>query len=153
MINLTDLDTLNYPGSNPHVTLSRLTILRAQQSQPYPNPSLSVLEDFNSGVPLSGVPPFYVYSDGNSTPVSVLPVNVTRNVSLMFTPGFFYQMGNNNNYQLDTSTQLYIQLTFQLDSPNWYLNNTVSGPFDYNYNPAYVTQPVLRGGVMEIAVW
>jgi hypothetical protein len=92
-----------------------------------------------------------VYADG--TQATQLPALVTSNVSLIFSPGFFYQMGNNNNYQMDTSTQLYVQLTFQLDNPNWYLNNTVSGPFEYNYNSAYVTQPNLRDGVMEIAVW
>jgi hypothetical protein len=151
MVNLTDLNTMYYPGSNPHVNLSRITILKAQQSQSYPSPPLSVLEDFTSGSSLSGVPPFYVYTDGNYTPT--LPVNVTNNLSLMFTPGFFYQMGNNNIYQLDTTTQLYVNLTFQLDNNDWYLNNTASGPFEYNYNPAYVTQPGLRSGVMEIAVW
>jgi hypothetical protein len=151
MINLTDLDTRHYPGPNPPVHLSRITILRAQQSQPYPNPSFSVIRDFSSGDLPSGVPPFYVYADG--TQATQLPALVTSNVSLIFSQGFFYQMGNNNNYQMDTSTQLYVQLTFQLDNPNWYLNNTVSGPFEYNYNSAYVTQPNLRDGVMEIAVW
>ena len=45
---------------------------------------------------------------------STLPVNVTNNLSLMFAPGFFYQMGNNNLYQVDTTTQLYINLTFKI---------------------------------------
>ena len=154
MVNLTDLNTLYYDNSHPpNVTLSRITILKAQQSQSYPSPPLSVLEDFNSGSSLSGVPPFYVYADGNSTHESTLPVNVADNLSLVFTPGFFYQMGNNNLYQLDTTTQLYVNLTFQLDNNDWYLNNTASEPFDTNYNPAYVTEPGLRSGVMEIAVW
>jgi hypothetical protein len=154
MINLTDLDTLYHQGSTPHVNLSAITILKAQQSQPYPNPSFSQVVNYTSTSPLSGaVPPLYLYTDGNSTPVSTLPVNVTSNLSLTFSPGYFYQMGNNNIYQQDMTTQLYIRLTFQLDNGNWYLNNTVSGPFSYNYNPAYVTQPGLQNGVMEIAVW
>jgi hypothetical protein len=106
------------------------------------------------------VPPFYVYADG--TQATQLPALVTSNVSLIFSPGFFYQMGNNNNYQMDTSTQLYVRLTFQITNPNnpkgdWYINNTINNtmirPFEYNYNSAYVTQPGLRDGVMEIAVW
>jgi hypothetical protein len=34
-----------------------------------------------------------------------------------------------------------------------FLNNTRSGPWDYNYNATEVTQPVLRDAVMEVAVW
>ena len=67
-------------------------------------------------------------------------------------------MGNNNIYQEDTTTQLYIRLTFKIQNPDnssgdWYLDNTNIGPFDYNYNPTYVTQCGLLPGVMEISVW
>ncbi|MFZ1896875.1 hypothetical protein [Methanoregula sp.] len=159
-INLTDLNTLYLKGitSKSTANLSEITILRAQQSQPFPNPSLSVVRDFSSGVNLSGVPPLYLYAYGNSTPVPSLPVNITNNLSLTFAPGFFYQMGNNNIYQEDTTTQLYIRLTFKIQNPDnssgdWYLDNTNIGPFDYNYNPTYVTQCGLLPGVMEISVW
>jgi hypothetical protein len=157
VVNLTNLNmTYNPLPPTPIVNLVAITFLRAQQSQPYPNPSLSVLENFSSSnANLTTVPPFYVYNDSNSTPQPALPVIVNNSLSLTFTPGFFYQMGNNNVYQQDTTTQLYIRLTFQLNNADWYFNNTYPGgqPFSYNYDPTNVTQPGLRSGVMEIAVW
>jgi hypothetical protein len=40
-----------------------------------------------------------------------------------------------------------------LDGQKTFGNNPNSTPFDYNYNPDNVTQPKLRDGVLEVAVW
>jgi hypothetical protein len=90
----------------------------------------------------------YIYVDG--TPVSTHPLpdprpEVKESVSMVFGPSFF-------KYATPSDT-IYVNLTFGLDSPQQYLNSTISGPFDYNYNPANVTQPALQDAVMEVAVW
>jgi hypothetical protein len=150
MVNLTDLqETMGNASTN--ASLVRLDILRAQQSQPYPNPAISTVEFFDNTNPPGGIPPLFLYTDGNSTPVATLPVNVVDNVSLILSPGFFYNMGYNTNNQLDQQTQMYVKYTFQLSQNDTYLNNTVSGPFSYTYNE--VTPSTLNDGVMEIAVW
>ena len=100
----------------------------------------------------------FTYDDGNSTPVN-LPVPLEKNVTFIFEPGFFVAA--------DPRGAIYINLTFGVDTfiddedppggPRFqgmqYLNNTRSGPWDYNYNVTEVTQPVLRDAVMEVAVW
>ncbi|MDD4137464.1 MAG: hypothetical protein PHT99_06165, partial [Methanoregula sp.] len=113
--------------------------------------------------PLTGYTPpgkylNFTYDDGtstgeiNSTPVTP-PVDLRNNVSLIFEPGFF----SNANVDAD----IYINLTFGMDTPQQYLNNTnnpninntASAPFDYNYIPTNVTQPCLKDAVLEVAVW
>jgi hypothetical protein len=156
MINLSDLNTTynpNFPLTQAN--LSAISIYRAQQSQPFPNPLPAPIDSFPPDNLTTHAIPIYLYIDGNSTPVSTLPQNVTNSLSLTFSPGFFYLMGSNTNSQYDTTTQIYVSLTFNLTQPNWYLNNTYSpdGYFDYNYTPMYVTQCGLTPGVMEISVW
>jgi hypothetical protein len=69
----------------------------------------------------------------------------------MFGPSFF-------KYAAPTDT-ISVNLTFDIeptsDYPDGqpYLNSTMTIPFDYNYNPKNVTQPVLKDAVMEVAVW
>jgi hypothetical protein len=150
MVNLTNLHQ-TMGNASTTASLVNLTILRAQQSQPYPNPSISTVELFDSSNPPGGVPPLFLYVDGNSTAVAKLPVNVADNVSLILSPGFFYNMGYNTNNQLDQQTQLYVKYTFQLSQNDTYLNNTVPGPFPYTYSD--VTPSTFQDGVMEIAVW
>jgi hypothetical protein len=98
----------------------------------------------------------FTYDDGNMTPVTP-PVNLTRSVNLSFQPGFFTAA--------DVRGAIYINLTFgtsvQVCPPSAgcsyqgmpFLNTSKSGPWDYNYNPANVTQPYLRDAVLEVAVW
>jgi len=81
------------------------------------------------------------------TPVS-LPAMVNDSVSLAFKPGAFSTAEN-----ADPSAPVFINLTFALSPPQQYLNNTLTQPFDYNYDPANVTQPQLQSGVLEVAVW
>jgi hypothetical protein len=85
------------------------------------------------------------YIDGNSSFVTP-PFPVQDNVTLKFDPQFFDIM------RADFS-KIYINLTFQLDQPSSFLNNTLTNPFDYNYHPANVTQPRLRDAIVEVAVW
>lgn len=74
------------------------------------------------------------------------PVNIVDgNLSFIFDSGFFAGT--------DKYGAIYLNLTFELDPPQQYLNNTHTRPFDYNYHPANVTQPMLTDAVMEVAVW
>ena len=107
MVNLTDLNTLYYDNSHPpNVTLSRITILKAQQSQSYPSPPLSVLEDFNSGSSLSGVPPFMYM------PMAILhtkvrfPLMSQTTCAWCLPPDFFTRWEIIIFIDLDTTTQL-----------------------------------------------
>ena len=100
----------------------------------------------------SGISPWYpspdysLYTDGNLTPA--IPANVTGNISMIFGPGFFQT--------LPDDSVAYVNLTFGTNpgySPHQYLNNTLTGPFPYDYSTADVTQPALKDAVMEVAVW
>ncbi len=91
------------------------------------------------------------YIDGNSF-TSIPPVPVQDNITLKFDPQFFDIM------RADYS-KIYLNLTFDMQDNagnpvfSSFLNNSLSTPFDYNYNPADVTQPRLRDAVVEVAVW
>ena len=86
----------------------------------------------------------YLYEDGNTTAV-LPPVDIRRNLTLIFEPGFFSTAS--------PTSDIYINLTFGMSEPEYYLNNTMTGPFDYNYHPSNVTQPTLTDAVMEVAIW
>jgi len=94
-----------------------------------------------------------IFVDGNTSPVTP-PVDIRSNLSLFFDSGFFYDP--------DPSATIYVNITFggnrvcsggTTDCKLQFLNNSLSYPFDYNYNPANVTQPQLHDGVLEVAVW
>jgi hypothetical protein len=98
----------------------------------------------------------FTYDDGNLTPVNP-PVELKKNVTFVFEPGFF-------NYDGAERGAIYINMTFGVstqvcDSPGCriqgmqFLNTSKSRPWDYNYNPVNVTQPVLNDAVLEVAVW
>ena len=87
----------------------------------------------------------YTYVNWSATAVKPPAEIKDSNLSLVFEPGFFSST--------DKYGAIYINLTFELDPPQQYLNNTRTRPFDYNYHPANVTQPALTDAVMEVAVW
>jgi hypothetical protein len=88
----------------------------------------------------------HVYVNWGTTAVKPpVGLGTDRNLSLIFEPGFFTST--------DKYGAIYINLTFELDPPQPFLNNTRTRPFDYNYHPANVTQPALTDAVMEVAVW
>lgn len=137
MINLTDLIATVNPASVP-LPITNLSSIIIYRSEPTP---------FDPFPPLAQVRPYdNPYIDDKSTAVPSLPAIVNNSVSLIFPGGFFYDMASSN-------TQLYINYTFMHDTPSWYLNSSVSGPFDYNYYADNVTQPQLNQGVVEVAVW
>lgn len=100
---------------------------------------------------------YYVYIDGNTTPLTSFSPpynNITNNVTLVIPPGA--TTGLNFLGGNDPSTYMNVTLQFGLSRGDWFLNSTKSQPyraFVYNYDPANVTQPQLRDGVLEVAVW
>ncbi|MEN6442735.1 MAG: hypothetical protein WC391_03990 [Methanoregula sp.] len=137
VINLTDLSTTVNPPPIPMpiTNLSSIIIYRSEPTPFDPFPPLAEVRTYDTP-----------YIDDNSTAVLSLPHYVNNSVSLIFPGGFFYDMASHN-------TQLYINYTFEHDTPSWYLNSSVSGPFDYNYYSENVTQPQLYDGIVEVAVW
>jgi hypothetical protein len=154
IINITDLDkipprpvwsAIGGSGPTPNINLTKVTFWTGS---PYGG---------LAGIPAGQVPHLnFTYDDGNSTPVN-LPVTLKQNVTFIFEPGFFVAANSRG--------AIYINLTFGVDEyaqdlplgPRnqgmQFLNNTRTGPWDYNYNVTEVTQPVLRDAVMEVAVW
>jgi hypothetical protein len=141
-IKIEDLDaipprTLAFTGGPADVNLSQVTFSQTR----YGFPGLFPM--------VGGSYRNFTYNDGNLTPVNP-PVDLVNNVTLIFEPGFFASG--------DDTGQIYINLTFGINQTAHpegmpFLNNTGTRPFDYNHNPANVTQPQLRDGVMEVAVW
>lgn len=85
--------------------------------------------------------------NGSYVPAT-LPAMVNDSISLAFKPGAFSVAE-----KADPKAPVFINLTFRLTPPQQYLNNTLTHPFEYNYDPANVTQPQLHPGVLEVAVW
>jgi len=162
VINFTDLDkTTNYlndssiyPGLPTNITLTQISMYRSV--------SLAPLHTVHS--PFAGpildphdASQYNLYVDGSSIRTTTLPVNITGNMSLFIPPGLLSNVGND-----DSSTWLKVTMQFNLTDgqgnprEDWFLNSTQSQPygaFEYNYNPANVTQPTLQDGVVEVAVW
>jgi hypothetical protein len=149
IINLTELyNTTRVPNDGTQINLSAISIYRSVALAPlytthssFAGPLLNPTDASQYGL----------YIDGNNTAVTTLPVNVTSNVSLIIPPSLLSVLGND-----DSSTWLKITMEFDLNQSDWFLNSTQNQPFgafEYNYDPANVTQPVLRDGVMEVAVW
>lgn len=95
----------------------------------------------------------FTYEDGNTTPVN-LPVSLKTdkadlsNVSLIFERRMF------KDFAPDST--IFINLTFGIDPPQEYLNNTQSQPFNYTYvanAKGVITPPSLKDAVLEVAVW
>ncbi len=138
LINITDLET-SRPPWNP---------LLPEPSPPGSN--LTKISFYQQSPGATGMvfwsPPNenFLYNDGNTTPVKP-PVTVRNSLSMRFGPEFFLSA--------DPTGTMYVNLTFGLDPPSSFLNNTQTGPFHYNYNPSDVTQPVLKDAELEVAVW
>ena len=162
IINLTDLNQItceSQPSApsgciwwpqQPNINLSSITIY---QSRPLPE---GTGRTWSQVIPNTNHASYEMYIDGGTTPYNStesteFPVNVTNNVSLFISPSSL------NSWSFgDPNTYLRINMTFELDHGDWFLNSTQNQPdgaFEYNYDPANVTQPYLRDGVMEVAVW
>jgi hypothetical protein len=138
MINITDLEEtrniLAHPSPPTKVCLTEVKFSESHEND---------VNLYSFTIPLA----FENFTYVNWSPrAEKLPVEIMdSNVSLVFEPGFFSGT--------DKYGAIYLNLTFELDPPQQYLNNTHTRPFDYNYNPANVTQPALTDAVMEVAVW
>ena len=140
IINITDLDktrnTVAHPPSEPYTV--NLKEIKFYQTH---------IGDLNLYA-FSPVAAFenYIYVNRGTTAVKPpVDLGTDRNLSMIFEPGFFSST--------DKYGAIYINLTFELNPKQQFLNNTHTRPFDYNYNPVNVTQPVLTDAVLEVAVW
>jgi hypothetical protein len=106
----------------------------------------------------------YPYIDGNRTRLSSMPANVTENITIKLDPQYIDAMKAQNS-------QIFITLKFKVTPDSTFLNNTQAipdfnsldgkltfenpntTPFYYDYNATNVTQPALRDGILEVAVW
>ena len=140
MVNITDLrSTLITDPANANsvnITLTKINVYKVDAGV------LSLVRTFNTP-----------YIDGNSsTTIPSSSSEVRDNITLKFSPAFFDILNAGN-------APVYINLSFNLSMPlgtpypSRFLNNTWSSPFEYNYNPANVTQPRLRDAMVEVAVW
>jgi hypothetical protein len=130
MVNITNLGGARVFKPANVITLSKIIIYRQNPAQP-----LVQVRTFDSS-----------YIDGGNA-ASSLPVIVNDNASVIFPAGFFYGMANENS-------QLYINYTFKLiPDIDLFFNNSFTSPYDYNYSPIRVTQPILKEGVVEVAIW
>jgi hypothetical protein len=83
----------------------------------------------------------FIYNGGSG-------YNVDDNVSVILKPDDVNAATGKGSKNL-----VIINYTFELSQPSAFLNTTNSTPFDYNYDPTNVTQPALRDGILEVAVW
>jgi len=140
VINITDLDetrnTVAHPPSEPfNVSLKEVKFYQTHtgDSNLYAFSPVAAFEN-------------YAYVNWGTTAVKPpVDLGTDRNLSMIFEPGFFSST--------DKYGAIYINLTFELDPPQQFLNNTHTRPFDYNYHPANVTQPALTDAVIEVAIW
>ncbi len=142
-INITDLQSTIFPGTFTAGTITvRLASINVYKQD---GSTLSMVRTFDTP-----------YIDGNKT-FTTPPCMVNDNISLIINPRIFDIM------QAGYS-RVYFNLTFDmLDNTGTpttgtlvnssFLNNTFVSPFDYNYNAANVSQPRLRDGIVEVAVW
>ncbi|NMB77882.1 MAG: hypothetical protein GYA23_02165 [Methanomicrobiales archaeon] len=146
MVNLTDLRATIFPApaatpvdpDDVRIRLSNVKIMKLENTIP---PSLStVIADYDKA---------YINGGSSCAPPACI---VEDNVSLVMEPSVFDLMGG-------TYSTVYINLTFDMEDiagnpvKSSFLNNSCSRPFDYNYNPANVTQPQLSEAIVEVAIW
>jgi hypothetical protein len=95
----------------------------------------------------------FTYNESFPGPVN-LPANLNTSkanpsqVSLIFERRVFSDIGE--------ASTIFINLTFGIDPPQEYLNNTQYQPFNYTYvanAKGFVTPPSLKDAVLEVAVW
>ncbi|MDP2796210.1 MAG: hypothetical protein Q8N94_01700 [Methanoregula sp.] len=138
IINITDLDKTRNTDAHPEpysVNLSKVKFYQTYtgDSNLYAFSPVAAFEN-------------YTYVNWSATAVKPpVDLGTDSNLSMIFEPGFFSST--------DKYGAIYINLTFELDPKQQFLNNTHTRPFDYNYNPVNVTQPALKDAVMEVAVW
>jgi hypothetical protein len=134
IINLTELsNTTNQDDVG--INLTGITVYTPNNDPS--NPGLSQIKSFKNPV-----------IDGIAVNPNGAPWPVTKDISMIFPPRFF-------DIMQARYSQIYVNLSFTLTKDSTFLNNTnARAPsFDYNYNPLSVSQPQLREGIIEVAVW
>jgi hypothetical protein len=91
----------------------------------------------------------YPFIDGSPERAASLPAGVKNNISFIMAPAQSPIFSN----LFQVYPMVYINMTFDLDRPSTFLNNSFVSPFEYNYYPENVTQPRLRDAIVEVAVW
>ena len=136
MINITNLSGMINPTNN-NITLNDITVTG------------NAINTFRYSTPYS-----QLSLDNNTIYLAnKLPQSVNNSISLKFSPSYFRDQVYPGLYDKSFYKPIYINLSFTLGSNSTFLNNSWSSPFDYDYNPANVTQPKLRDAVLEVAVW
>lgn len=158
-INLTNINQTTRYWSGPvktsgdpniNITLTGITI-----NQSVLSPYLHTRSSFAT-VPI-GIADhiYYLYVDGNTSYLNSLNQPVNNSLSIIIphgsvTSGLNFLGGN------DPSTYLNVTLWFRLDHGDCFLNSSQVQPygaFEYNYTSSFITQPSLKDGVLEVAVW
>jgi PKD repeat protein len=138
LINLTNLSGARvYTTATNRIALTSISIYRRNPTPPY---RFTLVTSYGNDDPK-----FQTYIDGSGI-TATLPSLVNDNVSVLFSPGFFYGM-------TDDYSTLKISYSFNLTDPDNFFNNSYTSPYSYNYSPAHVTQPRLKEGLVEIATW
>ena len=157
IVNLTNLKKTTRFGTgdtngdaNTTINLTSVTITQSVLS-----PYLHTRQPFST-IPITiNNKIYYIYADGNITPADSIPVTVANNVTLIIPHGSV-DTGLNFLGKNDPSTYLNVTLQFELNHGDWFLNSSKAQPygaFEYNYTSHLITQPSLKDGVLEVAVW
>lgn len=156
-INITNLNKTTRYGSGDMTgdpnTLINLTDISINQS--ILSPYLHTRSSFATVPVTINMNRYHVYADGNTTPATSFPVSIANNISLVIPHGSV-NSGLNFLGSGDPSTYLNVTMHFSLSHGDYFLNSSHSQPygaFEYNYTSPFVTQPSLKDGVLEVAVW
>ena len=141
MVNITNLSGARVWHKLPtdNITLYSIDISRRDPNPPYGYSRVTSYGNDNLK--------FQAYIDGGSVTTNV-PARVSNNITVLFSPGFFYGIA-------DDFSIVRVSYTFIVSNPSGdnFFNNSFTTPYSYNYSPNQVTQPQLKDGVVEVAVW
>jgi hypothetical protein len=147
MVNITNLSRARVWHKDPildNITMENIEIYRRFPS----GTTFSQVEDYKQCIETPGTCNLFAYLNGTSTRTNV-PVIVHDNISVIFSPPFFSDLADDYSY-------LRISFNFSLshapDGDNFF-NNSFTSPYFYDYSTNNVTQPMLKEGVLEVAIW
>ena len=149
MINITNLNLTMSAGNDTFT------------NNPVNLTSITISSNTVNSLQYSTVPDSILLLDGkmvnltamNSFETGKLPQRVNDSISLTLSPKYFQEQVYAGLFDKSFYNPVYINMSFTLASNSTFLNNSYSTPFNYNYDPNYITQPQLRDAVVEVAVW
>jgi hypothetical protein len=150
LVNITNLSGARVWHKDPlldNITMENIVFYRKDsQTTSYGSP----VTDYKDCIETLDKCKFFAYIDGASAYNPNVPVIVNDNISVMFSPGYFYKIADDDNRILRIN---YIfSLSHAPDGDNFF-NNSFTSPYFYNYSPSQVTQPTLKEGALEVAIW